>query len=162
MSIRDRVRPGMGDKGCAIHTDGNLRYKGRVVVPQLIELREEILREFHCSCFVVHPGGTKMYRDLRRQYYWSRMKRHVGDFVRRCLTCQQVKAENQRPIGLLQPLEVAEWKWEHVTMDFVTYLPRTSHRHDAVWVIVDRLTKSAHFLAVRMTFTLEEFCRLYI
>ena len=86
------------------------------------------------------------------------MKRNVGDFVRRCLTCQQIKAEHQRPAGLLQPLEVAEWKWEHITMDFVTHLPRTSWKHDAVWVIVDRLTKSAHFLVVRMTFTLEEFC----
>ena len=90
------------------------------------------------------------------------MKRHVGDFVRRCLTCQQVKAEHQKPAGLLQPLEVAEWKWEHVTMDFVTHLPQTPWRHDTVWVIVDRLTKSAHFLAVWMTFTLEEFYRLYI
>ena len=90
------------------------------------------------------------------------MKRHVEDFVRRCLTCQQVKAEHQKPVGRLQPLEVAEWKWEHVTMDFVTHLPLTPWRYDVVWVIVDQLTKSAHFLAVRMTFTLEEFYRLYI
>ena len=76
--------------------------------------------------------------------------------------CQQVKAEHQRPARLLQPLEVVEWKCEHITMDFVTHLPRTPRRHDAVWVVVDRLTKSAHFLLVRMTFTLEEFCRLYI
>ena len=103
-----------------------------------------------------------MYQDLHRQYCWSGMKRHVRDFVRRCLTCQQVKASHKNPIGLLQPLEVAEWKWEHVTIDFVTYLPRTPQRHDAVWVIVDRFKKSAHFLAVRMTFTLERFCRLYI
>ena len=78
------------------------------------------------------------------------------------LTCQQVKAEHQKPIGQLQPLEVAEWQWEHITMDFVTHLPQTPQRLDAVWVIVDRLTKSAHFLAVRMTFTLERFCWLYI
>ena len=90
------------------------------------------------------------------------MKRHVGDFVRRCLTCQQVKVEHQKLAGLLQPLEVAEWKWKHVTMDFVTHFPRTPRGHDAVWVIVDRLTKSTHFLAVRMTFTLGEFFRLYI
>ena len=90
------------------------------------------------------------------------MKRHVGDFVRRCLTCQQIKAEHQRPAGLLQPLELTEWKWEHITMDFVTHLPRTSRKHDAVWVIVNRLTNSAHFLVVQMTFTLEEFCKLYI
>ena len=96
------------------------------MVPQSTDLREKILKEFHYSRFVVHPGGTKMYQDLRCQYYWSGMKRHVEDFVRRCLTCQQVKAEHQKPAGLLQPLEVAEWKWEHVTMDFMTHLPRTS------------------------------------
>ena len=158
VSIRDRVQSGTGDEGWTIHADGSLRYRGRVVVPQLTDLREEILREFHYSRFAVHPGGTKMYQDLRRQYYWSGMKRHVGDFVRRCLTCQQVKAEHQKPVRLLQQLEVAKWKWEHVTMDFVTHLPRTQQKHDAVWVIVDRLTKSAHFLAVRMTFALERFC----
>ena len=81
-SIRDRVQSGTGDEGWAIHTYGSLQYRGRVVVPQLIDLREEILREFHYSQFVVHPSGMKMYRDLRRQYYWSGMKRHVGDFVR--------------------------------------------------------------------------------
>ena len=90
------------------------------------------------------------------------MKQQVEYFVCRCLTCQQVKAKHQRHVGLLQPLEVAEWKWEHVMMDFVTQFPQTSRGHNAVWVIVDRLTKSAHFLAVQMTFTLEEFYRLYI
>ena len=129
------------------------------MVPQLTNMREEILREFHYSRFSVHPSGMKMYRDLRRQYYWSEMKRHVMDFIRQCLTCQHVKAEHQRPVGLLQPLEVAEWKLEHIMIDFVIYLPQTSRKHDAVWLIVDRLTKSAHFLIERMTFTLEEFCR---
>ena len=103
-----------------------------------------------------------MCRDLLHQYYWSGMKQHVEDFVRQCLMCQQVKVEHKKPVRLLQPLEVTEWKWEHVTMDFMTHLPSTPRRHDAVWVIVDRLTKSAHFLAMLMTFTLEEFCRLYI
>ena len=88
MSIKDRVQPGKGDESWAIHTNGSLRYRGWVVVPQLTYLREEILREFHCSRFAVHPGSTKMYCDLHRQYYWSGMKRHVGEFVRRCLTCQ--------------------------------------------------------------------------
>ena len=82
MSIRDRVQSGTSDEGWTVHTYGGLWYRGRVVVPQLTDLREEILREFHYSRFAVHPGGTKMYQDLRRQYYWSRIKRHVGDFVR--------------------------------------------------------------------------------
>ena len=103
-----------------------------------------------------------MYHDLRSQYYWSGIRRHIEDFVQRCLTCQQIKAEHQRPTELLHPLKVAKWKWEYITMGFVTHLPRTSWKHDAVWVIVGWLNKSAHFLAVWMTFTLEEFCRLYI
>ena len=82
VSLRDRVQSGVGDEGCVIHTNGSLRYRGQVVVPQLTNLREEILREFHCSRFFMHPSGTKIYCDLRRQYYWSGMKRHAGDFAR--------------------------------------------------------------------------------
>ena len=77
-SIRDRIQSGKGDEGWAIHTDGSLRYRGRVVVPQSVDLREKILGEFHCSRFAVHLGGTKMYRDLRRLYYLRVMKKHVG------------------------------------------------------------------------------------
>ena len=137
VSIKDRVQSGTSDVGWAIHADGSLRYRGRVVVPQSTDLRGEILKEFHCSRFAMHPGGTKMYHDIRRQYYWSKMNRHVEDFVRRCLTCQQNKAEHQKPAGLLQPLVVVECKWEHVLINFVTHLPRTSWRHDVVWMIVD-------------------------
>ena len=89
LSIKDRVRSDTSDEGWAIHTDGSLQYRGRVVVPQSANLREEILREFHCSHFTVHPSGTKMYHDLCHQYYWSGMKKHVGDSVRRCLTCHK-------------------------------------------------------------------------
>ena len=81
MSIRDRVQLGTGEEGWTVNADGSLRYRGWVVVPQLTDLREEILRVFHCSRFAVHPGGTKIYQDLRRRYYWSGMKRHVGNFV---------------------------------------------------------------------------------
>ena len=80
------------------------------MVPQLTDMREEILKEFHCSRFAVHLGGTKMYCDLRPQYYSSGMRRHIADFVCRCLTYQQVKAQHQKPTGLLQPLEVVDWK----------------------------------------------------
>ena len=86
-SIKDRIQSGIGDEGWAIHMDSSLRYRGRVVVPQLADLRQEILREFHFSLFVVHLGGTKMYHDFRRQYYCSGMKKHVGDFVCRCIIC---------------------------------------------------------------------------
>ena len=81
VSIRDRVQAGTCDEGWAIHMDGSLRYRGRIMVPRLAKLREEIFREFHYSRFTMHLGGPKMYHDLRRQYFWSGMKRHVGDFI---------------------------------------------------------------------------------
>lgn len=103
-----------------------------------------------------------MYRDLRDTFWWNNMKREVAQFVAQCLTCQRIKVEHQRPGGLLQPLPIPEWKWEHITMDFVTSLPRTSRGNDSVWVIVDRLTKSAHFLAYKTGITLEQLAELYI
>lgn len=86
----------------------------------------------------------------------------VAKFVAKCLTCQQVKAGHQKPGGMLQPLPIAEWKWEYVATDYVTGLPKTPRGRNAIWVIVDRLTKSAHFLPSKMTDTLESMCRLYI
>ena len=93
-----------------------------------------------------------MYRDLKQLYWWNGMKNDVADFVSRCLVCQQVKAEHQRPAGLHQNIEIPEWKWERITMDFVTGLPRTPKGFDSIWVIVDRLTKSAHFLPMKTNF----------
>ena len=86
----------------------------------------------------------------------------VVTFVSRCLTCQQVKAEHQRPIGLLQPLEIPERKWDQTTMDFVSGLPKISRGHDSIWVIIDCLTKSAHFLLVRVTYTLDKLAEVYV
>ena len=103
-----------------------------------------------------------MYQDLKQRYWWPGMKRDVVDFVSKCLTCQQIKAEHQRPAGLLQPLEIPEWKWEQVTMDFVSGLPKTVRGCDSIWVIVDRLTKSAHFLPVRVTYTLDKLAEIYV
>ena len=90
------------------------------------------------------------------------MKKDVVEYVSRCLTCQQVKAEHQRPAGLLQPLGIPEWKWEDITMDFVGGLPRTVGLHDSMWVIVDRYTKSDHFLPVRSTYTVDQYAELYV
>ena len=90
------------------------------------------------------------------------MKREVAVYVSKCLTCQQVKAKHQRLAGLLQPLPIPRWKWEHITMDFVVGLPRSQQNHDAIWVVVDRLTKSAHFIAYSMTYSVEKLSRLYL
>ncbi|KAK6160734.1 hypothetical protein DH2020_004115 [Rehmannia glutinosa] len=103
-----------------------------------------------------------MYKDLKKNFWWVNMKNQVVENVAKCLTCQRVKAEHQRPSGLLQPLAIPEWKWEKVTMDFVTDLPRTRSGHDSIWVIVDRLTKYAHFLPIRNTTSLQRLAQLYI
>ena len=90
------------------------------------------------------------------------MKRELAEYVAKCYTYQQVKAEHQRPVGPLQPLPVVEWKWDHITMDFVSGLPRTSKGQNSVWVIVDHLMKAVHFLAMKTTDPLTTLSRLYI
>ncbi|GKA02721.1 putative nucleotidyltransferase, ribonuclease H [Tanacetum coccineum] len=94
-----------------------------------------------------------MYRDLKQNFWWNGMKHDVARFVAKCLTCQQVKIEHQRASGLLQPLDIPTWKWEKISMDFVTGLPRTFKKNDAIWVVVDRLTKSAHFLPIQQGYS---------
>ena len=131
-----------------IGSNGELKINGRLCVPKVGKLRGDILEEAHKAPYAMHPGTTKMYRTLRPHYWWPTMRKDVADYVAKCLTCQQVKIEHQAPAGKLRPLPIPEWKWEKITMDFVMGLPRTTKRHDAVWVIVDRLTKSAHFLPI--------------
>ena len=137
--------------------------KGRLIVPgNCEELKREILDEAHMSRLTIHPGSSKMYQDVKRTYRWNNMKREIATFVSKCLTCQKVKIEHQRPAGELQPLEIPEWKWENVTMDFLMGLPNIRKSHNAVWVIVDRLTKSAHFLPMKESDTVDSLARLYI
>ncbi|KAL4319079.1 hypothetical protein GQ457_18G007980 [Hibiscus cannabinus] len=142
--------------------EGVLCFKDRIVVPDDNELRRTILTEAHSSPFAMHPGSTKMYRDLKGEYYWVGLKKDVVEFARRCMVCQRVKAEHQFPSGLLQPLRIPEWKWERITMDFVTGLPMTPSKKNSVWVIVDRFTKCAHFLPVHTTYTYDKLAELYI
>ncbi|RVW79757.1 Transposon Ty3-G Gag-Pol polyprotein [Vitis vinifera] len=142
--------------------DEILRFGTRLCVPNDEDLRRELLEEAHCFKFAIHPGGTKMYKDLRQNYWWSGMKHDIAQFVAQCLVCQQVKAEHQRPVGSLQPLAIPEWKWEHITMDFVIGLPRTLGGNNVIWVIVDRLTKSAHFLPMKVNFSLDRLASLYV
>ena len=139
-----------------------LRCNGRVCVPSDEGIKRQLMEEAHGTPYSVHPGVTKMYQDLKKVYWWPGMKKDVAAFVQRCLTCQQIKAEHQKPAGMLQPLEVPQWKWEQITMDFVSGLPKTTAGHDSVWVIVDRLTKSAHFLPIKTTHTVDKLAELYI
>ena len=143
--MKDENLYGMVQKKFEKRSDGTLCYKGRSWVPLLGGLRDLIMLESHKSKYSIHPGSDKMYQDLKLLYWWPNMRVEIADYVSKCLTCAKVKAEHQRPSGLLGQPEIPEWKWERITMDFVTKLPKTSSGFDAIWVIVDRLTKSAHF-----------------
>nr|GEZ40596.1 putative reverse transcriptase domain-containing protein [Tanacetum cinerariifolium] len=114
------------------------------------------------TCCIKNRSSDKMYRDLKKLYWWPNMKAVIVEYVGKCLTCSRVKAKCQKPSGLLVQPDILTWKWEKITMDFVTKLPKTSSGHDTIWVIVDWLTKSAHFIPTRETDSMETLTRLYI
>ncbi|GKC83961.1 putative reverse transcriptase domain-containing protein [Tanacetum coccineum] len=150
------------DKAFEIRPDGTRCIKNRSWLPLFGNLRDLIMHESHKSKYSIHPGSDKMYQDLKKLYWWPNMKAIIAEYVGKCLTCSRVKAECQKPSGLLVQPEIPMWKWERITMDFVTKLPKTSNGHDTIWVIVDRLTKSAHFIPTRETDSMETLTRLYI
>jgi hypothetical protein len=141
--------------------EGILWFRNRLCVPKG-EAQEVLLDEAHNSAYSIHLGTTKMYLDLKTRYWWRGMKRVIAHYVARCDTCQRTKAEHQKPAGLLQPLPVPKWKWEEIDMDFVTGLPRTQKGNDSIWVIIDRLTKVAHFIPVKTTFGGATLARIYL
>ncbi|GJX25593.1 reverse transcriptase domain-containing protein [Tanacetum coccineum] len=150
------------DKSFEIRPDGTRCIKNRSWLPLFGGLRDLIMHESHKSKYSIHPGSDKMYHDIKELYWWPNMKAIIAEYVGKCLTCSRVKAECQKPSGLLVQPEIPMWKWERITMDFVSKLPKTSIGHDTIWVIVDRLTKSAHFIPIRATDSMETLTRLYI
>jgi hypothetical protein len=131
-------------------------------VPDIPEIKGLILKEAHETPYSIHPGSTKMYMDLKELFWWNNMKRGIARYVAEFHTCQRVKAKHQSPAGLLQPLDIPEWKWEQIGMDFITGLPLIKKHKDMIWVIVDRLTKSAHFLAVNQKDSAEKLVEIYV
>ncbi|GKC45831.1 putative reverse transcriptase domain-containing protein, partial [Tanacetum coccineum] len=106
--------------------------------------------------------SDKMYQDMKKLYWCPNMKANIATYVSKCLTCAKVKAEHQSPLGLLVHPKIPEWKWDNITMDFVTKLPKTLQGYDTIWVIVDRLTKSAIFTPMRETDPLDKLARMYL
>ncbi|XP_021724763.1 uncharacterized protein LOC110692087 [Chenopodium quinoa] len=149
--IREKIKQGKATD-FKFHEDGSLRYKGRWCVPQKCEEEmRNLMEEEHNTPYLVHPGGDKLYKDLKKMYWWPRMKNEVAEFVAKCLTCQKVKIEHKRPQGTVQSLEILGWKWDCISMDFVTCLPKSKSGNDTIWVVVDRLTKSAVFIPMKET-----------
>nr|GEV49928.1 putative reverse transcriptase domain-containing protein [Tanacetum cinerariifolium] len=134
----------------------------RAWIRKVDNLRKLVMDEAHRSRNSIHPGADTMYMDVKECYWWPATKRDIAIYVGKCLTCAKDNAEHQKPSRLLQQPKIPVWKWEKITMDLVTRLPRTSRGHDSIWVIVDWLTKSVHFLLIREEYPLEKFAKLYI
>jgi hypothetical protein len=134
-----------------LDNDEIFMYMGRIYVPNSQELKNQILREMHNVPYVGHPRYEKTIAAVKSQYYWPGMKKEVVDFICRCLECKNLKAEHRHPTSFLHLLPIPEWKWEVVTMDFITKLPRTNKQHDSIMVVVDKITKAAHFFPVKLT-----------
>ena len=142
--------------------NGILCFRERVCAPKSRVLRKMLLDEGHKSPLRIHLGMTKMYKDLKATFWWTSMKTNVADYVASCLVCQKAKIEHQRPGSTLEPLDIPKWKWDSISMDFFTHLPRFVRGHDSIWVIVDRLMKCTHFLPINQKMSLDKLAELYI
>jgi hypothetical protein len=148
--LQQRERP-QTKESYTLGTDGLLLYKNRVYVPNVRDLKLAILKEMHNVAYAGHPGYQKTVAAVKSHYFWPGLKKEIAEYIVRCMECQKVKVEHRQPAGLLQPLPIPEWKWDVVTMDFITGLPRTSKQHDSIMVVVDKITKDTHFIPLKTT-----------
>ncbi|GJS16441.1 putative reverse transcriptase domain-containing protein [Tanacetum coccineum] len=162
MTIGGMIRKDIPKERLEPCADRTLCLHGRSWLPCYRDLRSVIMHEYHKSKYSIHPGSEKMYQYVKKLYWWPNMKANIAAYVSKYLTCVRVKSKHQRPSGLLVQLAIPEWKWDNITMDFITKLPKSSQGFDTIWVIMDRLTKSAHFLPIRENDPLDKLARLYL
>jgi hypothetical protein len=134
----------------------------RLVVPVDPEIRKTIFDEAHMSKFSIHPGSNKMFQDLKQNFWWSNMKVDIAKYVAECDTCHRMKASHLKSAGVLHPLSIPMWKWDGTSMDFIVGLPLTARKKDSIWVIMDRLTKTAHFIVVHTTHSVQQYAEIYM
>jgi hypothetical protein len=159
--IKDLIIEGRGPEFVE-DEQGTIWFKDMICVLEIDSLHETILKEAQDSDYSIHTGSTKMYPDLKQKYWWYGLKRDVAAHVAMCDVCQRVKAKHQRPAGLLHPLKIPEWNWEEIGMNFITRLPCTPKGYDFIWVIMDRLTKVAHFIPVKTSYKGSQLAKLYM
>jgi hypothetical protein len=134
-----------------LETDGTLMYKNKIYVPNVQDLKLMILNEMHNVPYVRHLGYLKTMAAIKSHYFWPSMKKEIAEYIAKCMECQKVKSKHRHPAGLLQPLPILECNWEVVKMDFITGLPRRGKKHDSIMVVVDKITKAAHFIPLKTT-----------
>ena len=138
---------------------GILLYKKRVYIPKT--LKDKVLQFVHSSSLAGHAGYDKTIHRARKNFFWPGMKSNVKRFIRECDICQRVKSENVSPTGLLQPLPIPEMPWLSISMDFIEGLP-LSQGYSIIWVVMDRLTKYAHFIALKHPYTTEKLAHTFM
>jgi hypothetical protein len=143
-SYLEQEPTGLKYGGYQLLNDVLLTYKDRLYIPNCDELKRFILDELHKIPYTSHPIYQKMITTTKKLFYWSRMKKEIADYLAKCLECQQVKVDHLHPTGLLYPLPIPEWKWETISMDFITRLPKSTKQNDTIMVVVDKLSKAAH------------------
>jgi hypothetical protein len=159
--IRQLILEGRG-KDFREDANGVIWFKDHLCVPNVQSIRELILKEAHESAYSIHPGSEKMYQDLKKKFWWYGMKREIVEHVAICDNCQRIKAEHQRPAGLLQPLRIPQWKSDEIGMEFIVGLTRTRAGYDSIRVVVGCLTKSAHSIPVKTNYSSAVLAELYI
>jgi hypothetical protein len=161
--IKRRIQEGDPKLACFREdVEGTLWFKDRLVVPQKEALKKKILDEAHMSRYSIHLGSTKMYHHLRQKFWWTWMKRETAHYVSECDTCTKVKVDYMKTGGLQEPLSTPDWKWDDISMDFIVGLPLTAHKFDSIWVIMDWLTKPAHFILIHTKYRVEKYVEIYI
>ena len=118
--------------------------------------------EIHQAPYSGHPGYQNTIATAKKQYFWSRLKKDMAEYISRCMKCQQVKVEHRHLEGLLHPLPVPEWKWEVISMDFIIGFPLTWRQHDSIMVVVDKLTKETHFMPVNSTHKTADIAKIFM
>jgi hypothetical protein len=138
-------------EGYQLLNDIPLTYKGRLYIPNCDDLKRFIMDELHKIPYTSHLDYQKMFTTTRKLFYWPRLKKDIVDYLAKCLECHQVKEKHRHPTGLSQPLPIPKWKWETISMDFITRLSKSTKQNDAIMVVVGKLSKVAHFIPVKST-----------
>jgi hypothetical protein len=161
-SYLEQEPTGIMYEGYQMIDGGLLTYINRLYIPYCDDLKRFIMDELHKGPYTSHPGYQKMITATRKQFYWPGLKKDIAEYLAKCIEFQQVKEEHQHPEVLLQPLPIPEWKWETISMDFITGLPTSTKKNDAIMVVVDKLRKSTHFIPIKSTWKAIDIANIFM
>jgi hypothetical protein len=143
---------GMKYGGYHMLNDGMLTYKGRLYIQNWDDLKRFIMDELHKRPYIGHPSYQKIITATRKLFYWRGLKNGIDNYLAKCLEFHQVKVEHQNPTWFLHPLPIPEWKWETISMDFITRLPRSTKQNDVIMVVMEKLSKDVQFIPIKSTY----------